>query len=34
MSDTEHMSELDVLKTENDRYYAFVNLALTSEYLR
>jgi cytochrome c oxidase subunit 4 len=28
MSDTEHMSELDVLKTENDRYYAFVNLAL------
>ena len=28
MSDTEHMSELEVLKAENNRYYAFVNLAL------
>ena len=28
MSDTEHMSQQEILKAENDRYYAFVNLAL------
>ena len=28
MSDSEHMSQQEILKAENDRYYAFVNLAL------
>ena len=28
MSDSEHMSQQEILKVENDRYYAFVNLAL------
>lgn len=28
MTDKEHMSELEILKEENNRYYAFVNLAL------
>lgn len=28
MSDSEHMTQQEILKAENDRYYAFVNLAL------